>query len=351
MPSISRSSWTWKAYRRLQLLLNCLPLLGLAFVLHGVRANYRDRQSLHWPTVSGTVMQCEARYRRGKYGGWEVNISYRYQVNDRYYVDNRVSLWNPKGGGPRADVNTFVANNPPRSTVTVYYDPRHPQNAVLEPGADEATNRLGIWCGSIIFVCSLPLVWRVNRFFNKLVAWRKANPPKTIPSHRDEKPHALAHAFASYEPARKRKLNCLRDKDALDQFLGDDDKALQAWTPDDRIIDAKGLEYRLVPTPDKTRYHLEPTGQTWTAEKLLDVVVADARLLNKDTDALRRRVTDVPQEKRIPVLMKCIDDLPAGPRWAIAGLILFLVLFFLAVFFGAAVLLGLLGKVVGNKTH
>ena len=68
-----------------------------------------------------------------------------------------------------------------------------------------------------------------------------------------------------------------------------------------------------MPNTDKTRYHLEPTGQTWTAEQLLDVVVADARLLKRDTDALRRRVTDVPGEKRIPVLMKCIDDLPAGP--------------------------------------
>jgi hypothetical protein len=48
--------------------------------------------------------------------------------------------------------------------------------------------------------------------------------------------------------------------------------------------------------------------------------------------------------------MKCIDDLPAGPRWAIAGLILFLVLFFFAVFFGVAALLGLLGRVAGNKT-
>ena len=245
-----------------------------------------------------------------------------------------------------------MANYPARSTVAVYYDPQHPENAVLKPGADERTNRLGIWCGSIIFACLVYITWRINRFLNKLVAWRKANPPKIRQSHHEEKPQALPHAFASYEPACKRKLNCLPDKDALDQFLGDDDdKALQAWTPDDRIIDAKGPEYRLVPKTDKTRYNLEPTGQTWTAEKLLDVVVADAQLLKRDTDALRRRVTDVPQEKRIPVLMKCIDDLPAGPRWAIAGLILFLVLFFFAVFFGAAALFGLFGRVAGNKTH
>jgi len=193
MPPRSRSSWNWKAYRRLQLLLNGLPLLGLAIVLYSLRANYRDRQSLQWPSVAGTVMQSEAQqYRHGKYGGWEVNISYRYQVNEQRYVGNRISLWDPKGHRrTKYESNTFVANNPARSTVTVCYDPQHPENAVLEPGADEETNRIGIWCGSIIFACGVYLTWRINRFFNKLVAWRKANPPRLFPSHRHEKREAL----------------------------------------------------------------------------------------------------------------------------------------------------------------
>jgi hypothetical protein len=151
-----------------------------------VRANYRDRQSLQWPAVSGAVMQSEAQqYRHGKSGGWEANISYRYQVDERRYVGTRISLWDPKGRRrTKYEVNTFAANNPARSTVTVYYDPQHPENAVLEPGADEQTNRIGIWCGGIIFACSIYLTWRINRFFNKLVSWRKANPPKIFPSHR-----------------------------------------------------------------------------------------------------------------------------------------------------------------------
>jgi hypothetical protein len=345
VPSTSRSSWTWKGYRRLQILLNCLPLLGLAIILQSVLTIYHDRQSLQWPAASGTVTHCEARFRHGKHSGWEVNISYRFQANGQYYTNNRISLANPNGGGPKPEVNTFVANHPARSTVTVYFDPQHPQTAVLEPGAEEELNRVRIWSGGIIFVGLVFIVLYINRFFNKLVAWRKANPPKTHPSHRPEEPQALPHAFASYEPALTRKLNCIPDKDALDQFLGDDeDKALQAWTPDDRIIDSKGQEYRLVPSTNKTRYDLEPTGQTWTAEKLLDVAVADARLLKRDTDALRRQVTSVPEEKRIPVLMKCIDDLPAGPTWVIAGLILFLVLFFFAVLFGGMSLYNLFEK-------
>jgi hypothetical protein len=345
MPFTHRSSWTWKGYRWLQLLLNCLPLIGLAFVLSAVRANYHDRQSLQWPAVSGTIMQCDAQYRRySGHGGWRVSISYRYQVNGQSYVGNRVSLWNPNGGGPPDEVNTFAADHPPRSNVIVYYDPLHPETAVLEPGADEGTNRLLIWCGSIIFVLMFWIVWKSNRFFNKLVAWRKANPPRILPSRRREQPQALPLAFASYEPGRKRKLNCIPDKDALEQFLGgDDDKALQAWTPEDRVIDAKGQEYRLVPNTDKTRYQLEPTSQTWTAEKLLEVAVADARLLKKDDAALRRQVIAVPEEKRIPVLMKCIDDLPGAPFWEIVGIILFLLLFICAVLAATALFFALIG--------
>jgi hypothetical protein len=198
MPSTHRSSWTWKGYRRLQLLLNCLPLLLLAFVLDAVRANWHDRRSLEWPAVSGTIMQCEAQYhRRSGHGGWSVNLSYRYQVNGQPYVGNGVSLWNPNGGGPLREVNDFVAIHPPRSKVTVYYDPQHPETAVLEPGADEGAIRLLIWCGSIIFALLLWVLWQSNRFFNKLVAWRKAHRPGILASRHREKPQALPHALAS----------------------------------------------------------------------------------------------------------------------------------------------------------
>jgi hypothetical protein len=98
------------------------------------------------------------------------------------------------------------------------------------------------------------------------------------------------------------------------------------------VIDGTGKEYRLVKQPGKKRYHIEPSGETWSCEKLLDVAVADARLLKRDEDALRRSVGNATAEKRMPVLMKCIDDLPAGPKWAVIGLIAFLILFFIGVF-------------------
>jgi hypothetical protein len=96
----------------------------------------------------------------------------------------------------------------------------------------------------------------------------------------------------------------------------------------------------------KRLYDLEPTGETWTWERLLNIAMADAKLLRKDPDAIRRRVTDAPAERRLSVLMKCIDEQALGSSsWsASVVLILFLVLFFFVAFFGFPLLLALIAK-------
>ena len=66
------------------------------------------------------------------------------------------------------------------------------------------------------------------------------------------------------------------------------------------------------------------------------------------SDALRRRVSDAPAEKRMAVLMKCIDDLPTfgtlKAKLFLAGFFLFLLLFFLAVVFGVGKIITWFGK-------
>jgi hypothetical protein len=207
-------------------------------------------------------------------------------------------------------------------------------------GIRDNYNRSAIWCGSIMFVLMAYPVFYANRFLNKLVAWRKANPPKMR-----QKIAAYPHGFVAYEPACEQKLKCFANQDDLDQFIGHDGKALQDWKPDDRIVDAKGREYRVVPS-GKKRYDLEPTGATWAWESMLEIAMADAKLVQKDPDAIRRRVTDAPAERRLPVLMKCIDEQALGrSSWSVAVvLILFLVVFFFVVYFGFGWVVALIGK-------
>jgi hypothetical protein len=246
---------------------------------------------------------------------------------------HKIQLWNPKFSGDGATVKAFVSDYHVHSQVDIHYDPEHPGNAVLFPGADESRNQMGILCGSIIFALSVYLQFRIQPTLRRRIAEKKAGEAKAASIPKPEKVNGLPHAFVTYEPGFKRKLNCFTDKEELNEVLGHDEDGIQEWKPEDRVIDSAGREYRLVKKPGKKRYDIETTGERWSCEKLLDVAVADARLLKQDEDALRRRVGNATADKRMSVLMKCIDDLPAGPKWAVIGLIAFLVLFFIVVFF------------------
>jgi len=330
----NRRAYTWREYRRLQILLFCSLLIGPAFIWWGIYSNQRDRPSLQWPTVAGTIMQSDSWYQGGKHSHYGVDVTYTYRVNGRHYMGHKVSLWNPHLHGSHDMVKAFVVTHPVHSSVDVHYDPQDPENSVLIPGADEVGNRASTWAGGLILgaiTLGVILSWR---FFARTIAEKKAAEAGR-PRHEQPAFVGLPHAYASYEPASKRKLNCFPDRSCLLQVLGHDGKKIQEWKPEDRVIDASGQEYRLVSRPDNQCYDIEPTGQTWSCEKLLDVALADARLTGKDPNALHRAVTDVPVEKRMAVLMKCIDDLPVAPRRALIGFALFLLAFFLAVAFVA----------------
>jgi hypothetical protein len=172
-----------------------------------------------------------------------------------------------------------------------------------------------------------------------------ASPSENQPSSDKTEIKGLPEAFASYEPGCPRKLNVFPDKDAVLQVLGHDDgKPLQEWQAEDRMIDAAGREYRMRKDQDEKYYDLEPTGETWSSERLLNLAEADYRLMKKDPEVMRRQLDGLPEGERMAVLMKFIDDLPVGPPWFIPAFLLFLVLFFLAVAFGTVKLFTWLGN-------
>jgi hypothetical protein len=145
---------TWSSYYSLQFLRIFFALLALGLLLYALYANHRDRPSLLWPKATGTVTQCsEVSHSRGHSS---VDITYIYEVNGQRYSGNTIALWSPdfRDGRP---VETFVAAHPARSTVDVYYELEHPENAVLIPGPDENRNRVSLWGGSIALV--LGIIW------------------------------------------------------------------------------------------------------------------------------------------------------------------------------------------------
>ena len=324
-----RRPLNWGDYYSLWVIFVAIVLAGPAVILYAVYADHRDRPSLQWPKVSGIIMQCREVYHGGKKSHYSVAVSYNYAVNGRHYEGSRIALWS-EDFYDRA-TRQFVSEHPVKSPVDVYYDPQHPENAALIPGPDEAGNRNFIRAGGIATVFGVLSVFLMRRQIARTKAQILATEAKR--ARGPAKLGSLPHGFASYEPGSKRKLNVFPDQECLDEVLGHDGKPLQEWQPDDRVIDAAGREYRLVKEPGQKGYNLDPTGQSWSYEQLLDAAEEDGRLLKQDPEVLRRRLNDVPEADRMAALLKAIDEMPAGPRWAMATFILFLVLFFLAVVF------------------
>jgi hypothetical protein len=94
-------------------------------------------RSKRWPAIEGTIVK--SRLVGTAVRGWDgdyfvetnVNINYRYSVNGSVYFSSRVnSIKSPFNEYPR----NYADRYPLGKDVIVYYNPKNPSDAVLEPG-------------------------------------------------------------------------------------------------------------------------------------------------------------------------------------------------------------------------
>ena len=103
-----------------------------------------------WPSTEGAITASYVGTRTTDTEGVSetdvANVSYSYRAGGKDYHSNRV-VWggNLEGGKVRA----FVAANPIGGHVTVYYDPKNPESAIL----------LRDRTGNIIFLLFLSIVF------------------------------------------------------------------------------------------------------------------------------------------------------------------------------------------------
>ncbi len=115
-----------------------LIILGAGFTVWGWGLIADARLSLAWPTTAGTVIHSEVKnytsFSEGKSTQmYSADIKYKYTVNKQTYTSARVSLGDHSSnssGGMRETTERYPAGK----IVTVYYDPRKPENALLELG-------------------------------------------------------------------------------------------------------------------------------------------------------------------------------------------------------------------------
>ncbi len=115
---------------------------GLVVLFWGCYMLKKSQEALGWPKTKGNVISSllyikhlpklidpgvdPARW----YGA---SVQYEYLIGDKTYLSNRVSFGEYDSRNPR---NAFNVINKfrPHHGVIVYYDPKNPQEAVLEPG-------------------------------------------------------------------------------------------------------------------------------------------------------------------------------------------------------------------------
>ncbi len=116
----------------------CLTIASAAFALvlfsWDARIVWLSLISKDWPTTEGRITSSTTSWRREKTGrkSYFPMVSYRYSAAGEEYKSSQISFH------PQADGAAFASETaglyPKDKTVTVYYEPDNPNNAVLEPG-------------------------------------------------------------------------------------------------------------------------------------------------------------------------------------------------------------------------
>ncbi len=115
-----------------------LVLVAIAAVFGFIfyASSQKNKQAAAWPTVPGKVVSSEVRTLRSGGGGqsdlsFEPNVVYTYTVDGQAFTGNKVNFSAFRSTNKAAPQKT-VDKYPAGADVTVHYNPKKPQEAVLE---------------------------------------------------------------------------------------------------------------------------------------------------------------------------------------------------------------------------
>jgi hypothetical protein len=165
-----------------------LAPLGL-ILFAAIYKTLQVRVASDWPSTPGKVVTSNSEVREvkvldsGRESGHKfeernfANVVYEYSVSGQTLNNNRVSIGEDPGDFPVAEI---IARYPVGTVVSVYYNPLHPHDAVLERGLPQ-----GLWrCLGIATAVALVIVFgsaiglhRISEFFSA----RLGNPQMSVP--------------------------------------------------------------------------------------------------------------------------------------------------------------------------
>jgi hypothetical protein len=108
------------------------------------RSAARATASRTWPSTQGQVIaaRVDVSSDSDRNDSYSADIHYSYRVAGQEHTASRVAWGGRVSSGSRAAADAAVIRYPVGSAVRVFYDPKEPGEAVLEPMATGGLNRL-----------------------------------------------------------------------------------------------------------------------------------------------------------------------------------------------------------------
>lgn len=160
-----------------------LPILALLGAVFGIVAFVRGRRlasaSMQWPTVAGIVTASgvieeaieeksndDKSVARKMIYRYQIDLRYAYQVGKRDYVGTAANWGATAIYGVRELAEKAAGHYRPGQPVTVYYDPKRPGTAVLEPDSRQGSLAPLILAAICAVVGGTLLAFFINVGFN-----------------------------------------------------------------------------------------------------------------------------------------------------------------------------------------
>lgn len=136
-------------------------VMGLVFMVAGgftFRITYDQyklsQKAKNWPATEGEILSSEVVTYLSESGKRKVmygpRITFEYIVNGERYTSHTVTFGELDSSDPR-EAQRIVRKYPKKRKVTVYYDPKAPYIAVLEPGRIGKGALVGLVLG-VVFI-------------------------------------------------------------------------------------------------------------------------------------------------------------------------------------------------------
>ncbi len=112
---------------------------GVIVLIYSINIVYRGISSYSWPYCSGKIISSGLQQTERLDPGegidktYSPKIVYEYAVNGARYTNDRI-FFGEFGSGIKSSIKRIADKYPPGKEVPVYYNPKNPQEAVLEKG-------------------------------------------------------------------------------------------------------------------------------------------------------------------------------------------------------------------------